>query len=161
MLKIKKNYRLLKSNFFYQCLLQWHVLPENCTVLSHGLSFFALFDFVYWINLKNKPCSSVLMVIFFWVIGQLNWLIVKKKKKKRWEAPHLINRRGECCLYLEAQSQQIWNTLQKGKKGGVLWNCIIFWLPNYLNKDTFQRISTLCSRPARQPIHYEKKMAPI
>ncbi len=39
----------------------------------------------------------------------------------------------------------------------ILWNCIIFWLPNYLNKDTFQRICTLCSGQAgRQSIMRKK-----
>jgi hypothetical protein len=39
----------------------------------------------------------------------------------------------------------------------ILWNCIIFWFPNYLNKDTFQRISTLCSgQPGSESIMRKK-----
>jgi hypothetical protein len=32
---------------------------KNCIVLLQGVLKFSLFDFVYAINLKNKPCFSM------------------------------------------------------------------------------------------------------
>jgi hypothetical protein len=51
-------------------------------------------------DLKIKPyileSLQSFFVFSFGVMGQTNWLVAKKKKKKgTWEAPHLMNRGGE------------------------------------------------------------------
>ncbi len=56
-----ENYYLLKPKFVYQCFLwawQWSLM-ENYIILPHGFLINSLFDFVYAINLKNKPWSSM------------------------------------------------------------------------------------------------------
>jgi hypothetical protein len=87
-----------------QCVLQ-HVL-HSTSRLSHMLwQMLPSFHLYRWakggggtLYIKREPSilGSLHSFIFFWVMGQSNWLAEKKEKKKRvigtWEAPHLINR---------------------------------------------------------------------
>jgi hypothetical protein len=65
-------------------------------------------------------------------MGQLNWLVAKNKNKNRtWEAPHLINRRGEFGDLRRKKLVEIWRFQWIFFHENSLYeqHCI-FWSPN-------------------------------